>query len=365
MARTTVVHLVHSTDVGGVETAAARLQDALADDPALDYRLYALADTARGSARAFAPSFTGGGLNSPRALARVVRRLRADPPDVLVTSLWRSTLVGLLAALPPSTAWAVYLHNTRWTNRADALVHRLARSRADAVLADSESARRALVPARLHARTTVVRPVAAPLAVGSPAPLGAPVRLLFWGRLAEQKRLDRAVDLLALLLRDRPGAFTLELIGPDGGQWERLRARAARAGIARALSWAGPLDRTALAARAARGHLFVQLSDFEGLGMSAAEAAAAGLVPVVTPVGDVGATTADGRGAIHVGTVDGAGVHVTGADLRRAADRIRALVDDPEAFAAARAQARRTALPDFVAEFRAGVLSLAGAAACA
>lgn len=359
MARLRAVHLVHSTDLGGVETAAARLQSALRGDPDLDYRLWALADTAPRGARAFDPDLTAGGLDSPRALARCVSALRTDPPEVLITSLWRSSLVGLAANLPAErTEWAVYLHNTRWTNRLDALVHRLALPRAAGILADSDSARRALVPARLQGRTAVVRPVAAPLDVPHPAPLGSPVRLLFWGRLARQKRLDRTVDLLALLDARRPGGFALDLVGPDHGEWDPLRERARQLGVAERITWHGPLDRAELAGHVGTGHLFVQLSDHEGLGMSATEASAVGLVPVVTPVGDVGTTTRDGHGAIHVGRVAGDRVHVTEADLHRAADRITDLVDDPAAFGSARARARAIRVPDFVRDFRSAVLDL-------
>ncbi|MDO5662730.1 MAG: glycosyltransferase, partial [Brachybacterium sp.] len=182
-----ILHLMHSTAVGGVESAVARLRTDLAarehaadhsarasGDPStpVEYRVGVLADAEDGR-RALEADAIGGGMNSPLAALRLLRTMRRHRPDVLVTSLWRAVALGLLGRRR-TTAWIVWVHNTRYTHALDALVHRLALPRADVVLCDSHAAAEEIVLPTLAGHATappvlLVRPEAAPLPVTAPA----------------------------------------------------------------------------------------------------------------------------------------------------------------------------------------------------
>lgn len=344
-----ILHLIHSTHVGGVEAAAAHLREQLTDRGRVQYRIAAFAAADPGDA-ALRADLVAAGLNSPLSVLQILRLLRRETPDMLVTSLWRSVAVGALARLLGGrTPWAIWVHNSHFTHPLDALVHRWALPRADLVLCDSIAAReRLVVPVlsrpRTRASVALVRPDAAPLptrTAEAPDP-HAPLRLVTWGRIAAQKRLDQALAILAQLRAQSPAGAHLTVVGPDGGALAPLLAEIARLDLADAVTLAGPAHRPRLARAAADADVFIQTSAYEGYAMAAHEALAAGMICLITPVGDLGADTCDGRDALHH---DG--------DAARSAARLLELARDRQAWAemSRRARAVRTTSmsEDFVA----------------
>lgn len=344
-----VLHLIHSTHMGGVEAAAAHLRTELAD-----YRVAAFAAAPPGLA-ALRADVLARGLNTPGSVLALLRQLRQDTPDVLVTSLWRSIAVGGLArALGHRGPWAIWVHNSRFTNPVDHLVHRWALPRADLILCDSLAARDQLVSPlldRAGARTPMmlVRPDASPLPdhPALPPHSDAPLRLVCWGRLAPQKRLDRALALLLALREKRPAGATLTLVGPDGGALTMLREEIIRLGLEDAVTLTGPGDRERIARAASAAHVFLQTSAYEGYAMAAHEALAAGMVCVLTPVGDLAVDTHDGYDAIH---------HY--GDPTATAERLLALAADPRAWAELSRRARGVRTTSMAEEFTAACRSL-------
>lgn len=339
-----MLHLLHDTSVGGVEAAAEHLREQLAARPGVRYRIAALADSPA-PARAVRAEITGRGVNSPLAALLLLAEVRRSRPDVLVTSLWRVVALGPIARrLSPTTRWVPWVHLPRYTNPLDRLVHERLLPRADAILCDSAASREAIVrPALARAGITrpmlLVTPEAAPLAA-DPAPRALPaadqpLRLVCWGRLAAQKRVDRVLRLAALLEMARPGGIRLVLAGPDDGEQAALERLAQELGIAERVEWAGPLDRARIAQQARSAHVFVQLSETEGHAMAAHEALGAGLLCVLTPVGDLALDTRDGIDALH-----------HHGDLEETARRVLAVTEDASpagAYARICARARESA----------------------
>ena len=360
-----VLHLIHATTFGGVEAAAEHLRRALGIGHAaptgavpetsgaahadVRYTVAALAGAPAGQ-QAVEADITGEGVNSPRAALRLLHEVRRSRPDVLVTSLWRVVALGSLARrLSPSTRWVVWVHLSQYTNALDRIVHQWALPRADLVLCDSDASyetivRPALARADAAVPVRIVRPESTPLSAEGPgrtAPeADEPLRLVFWGRMARQKRLDLVLELAEEIGRRRPGGVELLIAGPDDGDREALEARASAVGPGADITFSDPLDREGVAAAAAAAHVFVQLSDFEGFAMAAHEALAAGMVCVLTPVGDLAADVHDGIDAIvHTG------------DISATAQRVIALASDPAAFSALGIAARSTTASTFVDDF--------------
>lgn len=354
-----ILHLIHETSFGGVEAAAEELRQVcgsgrpaeseVSPSRGADDVTYRVAALSRKEPEVVHADVAGTGVNSPRAACLLIREIRRQQPDVLVTSLWRTLALGLaVRALSPRTTWIIWVHLSRYTNWLDRAMHRLALPRADAIMCDSEAAHQELIRpelARLGAAVAVhiVRPEAEPLPLvpktHGPAP-DEPVRLVFWGRVARQKRLDRALELVAELCRTRPGGAELTIIGPDSGELAHLDAQAQRLGIASRITHIPPADHEQIAAVGSRADAFVQLSEAEGFARSAHEALGSGLVCVLTPVGDLARDTHDGVDALH-----------HHGDIPATARRLVALLTDDTARRQMSEQARRTAGVGFVDTF--------------
>ncbi|MFN3648014.1 MAG: glycosyltransferase [Armatimonadota bacterium] len=119
----------------------------------------------------------------------------------------------------------------------------------------------------------------------------APVCILGVGRLAEPKRFDRFLDVLARVRTQIPAVTAL--IAGDGPERERLLRQAADRDLDRSLQWLGMVEDTPAVFR--RSDLLLLTSDYEGTPNVLLEAQAAGLPVVATRVGGVPEVIADGE----------------------------------------------------------------------
>ncbi|WP_183073421.1 glycosyltransferase family 4 protein [Roseinatronobacter ekhonensis] len=309
----TTLHLIPYDGIGGVEVAARSLP--VGDHGDLRFgRVYL---SAKGGAHPADPDIWTGPSDSEWALANylgALRHLQRRKPDLLIVSLWRSAIVALLAKLlRPRLKLVVFLHLDRPVHLPDRLLHAVLIRLAHDIWADSAGTLAARVPDGRKGRViSFVTERLEPLPPARPVP-----KFIFWGRLHAQKGLDRALDILEALKAHYPDT-ALTLIGPDGGQEAALRAQAARLGLT--VAFTGPLPRDQIFARAAGHSFFLMPSHSEGMAMSVVEAMQLGLVPVVTPVGEIGRYAQDGQNALLLG--DG-----TSQDN---AARLAALLADPD-----------------------------------
>ena len=316
-----IVHVIPYDGIGGVETAAASI--ATGPYPGFGFQKAYIASKRPVTPRSFVYEPGIGPENNPLAFARTIRHLLRLRPAVLILSLWRSCIVGLVVkALRPRTRLVVFLHNSVDSNWVDAVLTRLTARLADAVWADSAStATRRLGPA-WASRTQPISFLTAHLdrVVGDSA---AP-RFITWGRLHPRKRIDLAIAFFALVHARHPDA-RFDIIGPDRGERTMLESRVVALGLTDAVRFLGPADAGEIAQHAASATFFVQTSRAEGMSMAVVEAMQLGLVPVVTPVGEIGSYVDDGRNGIWF------------ASAEDARDRIDRILADPAALAAMRA----------------------------
>jgi glycosyltransferase involved in cell wall biosynthesis len=267
-----VLHVIPEDGLGGAEiaarTAAARVGEAL--------QVASLTDGPPGDLPANVHYLRGG---SASALAR---RLQVD---VAVFSLWKSIPALIMTRLTaPGVKTVLFLHSDRPVHAADRWLTALAARLADQVWADSPGSligRLGEAAARRGRIISFVQHRPEPAVRTAPRPA-----FIYWGRLTPLKRIDRAIRLFARIAAGRPGA-RLTLIGPDAGSRGELAALAGTLGLADSIEFTGPLDFAGIVERSAQADFFLQLSDQEGAAMSVIEAMQLGLVPVVTPVGQM------------------------------------------------------------------------------
>ncbi|MDB4945212.1 MAG: hypothetical protein JWP97_4746 [Labilithrix sp.] len=324
-----VLHVIPADGLGGVESAARSM--AMHSHLGCDFRLMPIAweVTMADATRVIVPrarSFT------PAAYARALGHVLEWRPDVLVTSLWRSVPIALAAkAALPRMKLAHFVHSAFTTNIVDLRLNALAMRAADAIWADSQATLTARVPPRFEAKARVISFVTERLASVRPAGRQPRASFVSWGRLHSYKGVDDAVRFIAELV-GRGVDARFDVWGPDNGALPGLLAERARLGLEERVHFRGPIDRRDLPRVAAEHDFYLQLSRFEGMAMSVVEAMQLGLVPVVTPVGEMPRYCTDGED----------GVVVRPPDFARAAASVLAFLEEPDRYrtASERAAAR-------------------------
>lgn len=234
-------------------------------------------------------------------------------------------------------------------------LHRLLVRRAAGFVVASSAARRRLLALGVPPHAVEVSLQSADLepfaAAAGSVPAKGPVRLLYVGRLVEDKNLRRLVRALAGL---RPGEA--ELVACGSGPLEaELRSLAAELGVALDLQgYVAPVD---LPARFSSCHALVLPSLYEPFGVAVREAAAAGLAVVCSrDAGVAGDFALPGRNALLVDP----------GSERSLAEALKKIVRDSEArermAAASLAISAEHPLSDDAAAFERAVIRAAGAA---
>ncbi len=182
-------------------------------------------------------------------------------------------------------------------------------------------------------RTIEVAPMPVRVEAFPPGPTAREPRLLFVGKLTEQKGLRSLLDALARCT-SKP---TLEVVGAGRVDDEPLRARAAELGLADRITWTPILPQAELARRYREAAALVIPAIDEGLGLTAVEGALS-----ETPV------IAFASGGLVDCVVDGeTGILVPPKDVRALAAAIDALVNDPGRARALGAAGRAMAITRF------------------
>lgn len=139
----------------------------------------------------------------------------------------------------------------------------------------------------------------------------------FVGRLRHEKGLDVLISALPLVLVDFPKARLL-VVG-DGPEAASLSALAEQLGVSDRMVWVGRCDRLEVWRLLAALELLAVPSRFEGFGLAAAEAQAAGLPVVASRVDGLAEVVRDGE----------TGLLVAPGDPEALAAAIRAMLEDP------------------------------------
>lgn len=282
-----IVHLIPYFGIGGVETAARSMTDV--SDEAVRFCVQPIFSP---------PSGKSTRLFSPLGFLAAAFRLRRAAPDLLIVSLWRSCAVGVFVKLlRPATRLAVLLHFPADVHFIDRFFTRLAVRFSCGVWADSqETLARRLPGVRVRGSKVIsfitTRVEVLPVAAVRPV-------FIFWGRMHPQKGLKRALNIFRAIHAQVPQAKFV-LIGPDGGELTDLRATASSFARGDSVQFLGPRDFAAIRQVASGASFYLQTSELEGMAMSVVEAMQLGLVPVVSPVGEIARYARHGENAIVV-----------------------------------------------------------------
>ena len=284
-----VVHLVPYDGIGGVEMAVRSMGNL--QEGNIDFKVdYIYKDLLQDE------GITA--TYNPWLLFCSAWRISCQNPDLLLLSLWRSSFVGVLVKLlRPRIRLVTFIHSERDVHFLDYFCTRLSLSLSVGILADSVATVKGRLSLSQCSRSQVISFVTRRFSALPPGKV-AP-SFIFWGRVSQQKGLDRAVRIFAAVHELYPDARFL-VIGPDGGALPAIQKQCELLGLADAVTFAGAASHEQIVDHAAQASFYLQTSLIEGMAMSVVEAMQLGLVPVVTPVGEIASYCEDGRNAVMV-----------------------------------------------------------------
>lgn len=283
-----IIHLIPYDGIGGVEVAARTTNTV--ETKGFSFRVETIfpSSAAHDTYLTLNPLFQAGSF----------LRLWQTNPDVLIVSLWRSYAVGIvLKLLRPGTRLVVFLHYPNDVHVADHLLTRLASRLACRIWADSHETLSKRLPSIPPRKGRVISFVTSRIEAGA-AKTVCPA-FIFWGRLHAQKGLGRALSIFAAVHEKVPSARFV-VIGPDGGDLVRIQALAQAVGLKDVVRFTGGMAFDEIRGLAEGAAFYLQTSALEGMAMSVVEAMQLGLVPVVTPVGEIAHYARHGENAVVV-----------------------------------------------------------------
>ena len=274
-----IIHLVPRNGIGGVETAVRSMEKVKHDriNFTIDYITEVVAN--------------GGTLQkwvafiSPLPLVMAARRVISNDADVLIVSLWRSAIVGLLVkCMNPKIKLVVFIHTTTDVHWVDFIFTRLAMNFAVAVWADSNASLQKRFPNLDSERSKIISFITSRIEA-LPAPKASP-SFVFWGRLNTNKGLDKSLRIFAEVVKQYPDA-RFSIIGPDDGVLKATQQLSESMCLTNNVFFLGAATLAKLKTHALEVTFYLQTSLYEGMAMSVVEAMQMGLVPIVTPVGEI------------------------------------------------------------------------------
>lgn len=311
-----LVYILHNIETGGVEVAL------LSAIPAL-CRQFNLAVVVLGRVhpeliahfsepeRTVFKEFNFPLYSFPFKINAIISYITSLAPDKVISSLWRASLVGaILKKRLPKARFYAFIHSTKLFHAADASCTRLAVRRADCVFVDAvstgEFVKRKYAPQaeiRVISFLTHNTPEINPRFQRPINMMEGEVRFLFLGRIFKVKNLPEIIVFIKVLRKEGINAV-LDVYGRPGDDYQDSLTKAKSLGLEDQVQFKGEIHFNERFSLFPEYDFLIQFSSFEGMAMSVAEAMQNGLVPVVTPVGEIPNYAEDGKSAIFVNIAD-------------------------------------------------------------
>ncbi|WP_439558669.1 glycosyltransferase family 4 protein [Dyadobacter sp.] len=241
----------------------------------------------------------------PIVLPKIVRTILQTRPDILVCSLWRSSLVGTLCKMADKNIKLYsFIHSTDFPHAFAKQFNKYAVRKADFVLVDSAATKKYVadhfkpkaeikVVSFLTRSTPSVNKAIAPQTQDN-------VRFMFLGRINKVKNLPDAIELIKYLHQNNVKAH-FDIYGrDDDGTATGLQQIISESDLNTYIQLKGEVTGSQKWEIFPNYHFYLQLSFNEGMAMSVTEAMQNGVVSVVSPVGEIVNYSTDMDSAVFI-----------------------------------------------------------------
>lgn len=304
-----LVYILHDIAVGGVEVALLSALPVLSDK--YDLKIIVLGSINPSLIAHFTSEqkkvfhvFSYPIYQYPLYLNKIVNHVIRLEPDYLICSLWRSLFVGsIVKARYKDVKFFTFIHSVNFFHFADKIFTSFGIKKADVVLTDSGSS---LEFVKNNFQLTCPLKVVSFLTNLTPEykerrgiKSADPIKIMFLGRLDKVKNLPLLIEVI-IHLRKRGHNVTLDIYG----RWDNAYSATVEAihknGLDEFVQLKGEVLPSAKFEIFNRYDLYLQLSAFEGMAMSVAEAMQNGIPCILSPVGEIPNYAKDMESAIFI-----------------------------------------------------------------
>lgn len=293
------VHIINAMQIGGVEVGVLSLLKSAINS---DYRVIAI----KGCNNDLYQSLTSdeqSRLFVCNGYWSVILLLMKLKPKVIISSLWRAHLVSLMfKIIKPTTQRIHFVHNAGFSHVIDSLITRLSVSMANFIFCDSKQSQNWLTK-RFEGKCSAAIPMNISFSDEKKETCFDPTNFVFVGRFCEQKNLLKALEFVKVL--NTNGLIsTFDLYGRDDGELQLLRDYVNNHNLSHLITFHESLLPTDIECEMRKYNYYLQTSLVEGMAISVYQAIKNGLLPVVTPVGEIKNYTENGVNAFYLDAED-------------------------------------------------------------
>lgn len=210
-------------------------------------------------------------------------------PDILIVSLWRAALVSILVKIfRPKIKVVLFIHSEQDTHFFDFMITRLALFTSQEIWFDSNASYRNRIKFlskkfKKHILSFNLRNIDFK---NNKIRKNEP-NFIYWGRISEDKGLYRAIEIFEGVLNYFPKA-AFKIIGSHQFDYDAINQYCVDQKLTNSIHFYEEMEFEEIEKLAEESSFYLQTSKFEGFAMSVVESMMMGLVPVVTPVGEIG-----------------------------------------------------------------------------
>lgn len=296
-----IIHLIPEDALGGVEQAARSLQPS----KELDIEVAFLRGTPFSNDDIFKEvSGPNVKLNSLQFYINGFNYLLQKKPEVIISSLWRSSIISLTYVLyrkiilRENIKFIIFLHANEFAHVVDRLVTSISFYLSDEIWCDSLATKNNLLKKERFINKSKVISFFTKVKHNHPKNIERTNNFVFWGRLAKQKRVDKAIKLFYRINKKAPDSL-FYIYGPDRGELKDLKKLVEKLNLADKILFMGDKSPDDYPEEALSSKFFINTSTHEGMAIAITEAMQIGLVPIVTPVGEIANYCKDSYNSIY------------------------------------------------------------------
>lgn len=294
-----VIHIINRFEVGGVEVGVTNL---LKNSKSKNYKVLSIL----GGDAKFIENLSSTekeNLILCKGWVSAFYHIFRLKPDVVISSLWRAHFLSIVCCLFLSFKRFHFVHSARYAHVIDKIITKASLFFSHHVFFDSSESYK-FISARNHLVDYSIVPMNISF-------LSEPIHNLkkktldfvFVGRLSKEKNIADSLRFI-YFLKAYDSAVTFDIYGRDDGDFNKIKDTIAELGLNENVRINNSLSPLEVERVMSNYSFYLQTSFAEGMAISVFQSISCGLLPVVSPVGEIPKYTRHGKNSFHLNLND-------------------------------------------------------------